>query len=200
MTREELNDKYPCMADTELLQHANGGGWVEHPERVGASAFVAGLVSGNARVFGNARVCGNARVFGNARVCGNARVFGDAQVYGNAQVYGDAQVYGNAQVSGNALVYGNARVYGDAQVYGNAQVSGNAQISATPWMISLCRHTIVKCDGDVISIGCHVNTLAGWLDKYEAVGRMEGYTKEEIARYGAALKMIEQLTAVPVAA
>ena len=140
MTREELNAKYPCMANTELFQHDNGGGWVEHPERVEASAFVAGLVSGNAQVFGN------------------------------------------------------------AQVYGNAQVSGNAQISATPWMISLGRHTVVKCDGDVICIGCHVNTLAGWLDKYEAVGRMEGYTKEEIARYGAALKMIEQLTAVPVAA
>ena len=140
MTREELNAKYPWMANTELFQHDNGGGWVEHPERVEASAFVAGLVSGNAQVFGN------------------------------------------------------------AQVYGNAQVSGNAQISATPWMISLGRHTVVKCDGDVICIGCHVNTLAGWLDKYEAVGRMEGYTKEEIARYGAALKMIEQLTAVPVAA
>ena len=188
MTREELNDKYPCMADTELFQHDNGGGWVEHPERVEASAFVAGLVSGNARVFGNAQVSGNALVYGNA------------QVYGNALVYGDAQVSGNALVFGDARVYGNARVYGDALVYGDARVSGNAQISATPWMISLCRHTVVKCDGDVICIGCHVNTLAGWLDKYEAVGRMEGYTKEEIARYGAALKMIEQLTAVPVAA
>ena len=146
MTREELNAKYPWMADTELFQHDNGGGWVEHPERVEASAFVAGLVTGFARVEGSARVGGSARVEGSARVGGSARV------------------------------------------------------TTPPWMISLGRHTVVKCDGDVICIGCHVNTLAGWLDKYEAVGRMEGYTKEEIARYGAALKMIEQLTAVPVAA
>lgn len=134
MTREELNAKYPWVADTELFQHANGGGWVEHPERVDASAFVAGLV------------------------------------------------------------------YGDARVSGNARVYGDAQVERTPWTICLGKHTITKCDNDVITIGCHVNTLAGWFNKYEAVGRMEGYSKEEITRYGAALKMIEQLTAVAVAA
>jgi hypothetical protein len=32
MTREELNARYPWMKDTELFQHANGGGWVERPE------------------------------------------------------------------------------------------------------------------------------------------------------------------------
>ena len=129
MTRDELNMRYPWMRDTELFNHANGGGWVEKPDRIDPEAFIAG----------------------------------------------DALVYGNARVSGNAQVSGDARVYG------------------TPWMISLGRHTIVKCDGDVICIGCHVNTLSVWLDKYEAVGRMEGYTPEDIAHYGAVLRMLEQL-------
>ena len=188
MTREELNAKYPWMADTELFQHDNGGGWVEHPERVEASAFVAGLVTGSARVEGS------------ARVGGSARVEGSATVEGSAIVEGSARVGGSARVEGSAIVEGSATVGGFARVGGFAIVGGSARVTTPPWMISLGRHTVVKCDGDVICIGCHVNTLAGWLDKYEAVGRMEGYTKEEIARYGAALKMIEQLTAVPVAA
>ncbi len=61
-------------------------------------------------------------------------------------------------------------------------------------MISLGCHTIVKCDGDIICIGCHTNTLAVWLEKYETIGRMEGYSTEDIARYGAALKFIAELT------
>lgn len=143
MTRDELNMRYPWMRDTELFQHANGGGWVEHPERVDPKAYLSG----------------------------------------NALVYGNAQVYGNALVSGDALVYGDARVY------------GNAQVERTPWMLSLGRHTITKCDNDVITIGCHCNTLAWWLEHYPAVGRREGYSADEVGRYGSALKLIAQLTA-----
>ena len=74
MTREELNQRYPWMRDTELFQHANGGGWVERPDRVAPTAYIEGLVYGNAQVYGDARVSGNAQVSGDARVYGNARL------------------------------------------------------------------------------------------------------------------------------
>ena len=86
MTREELNAKYPWLKGTELFQHANGGGWVEKPDRIASTAYVSGLV------FGNAQVSGDALVFGNALVSGNAQVFGNALVSGNARVSGNAQV------------------------------------------------------------------------------------------------------------
>ena len=62
MTREELNAKYPWLKGTELFQHANGGGWVEKPDRIASTAYVSGLVFGNAQVSGDARVSGNAQV------------------------------------------------------------------------------------------------------------------------------------------
>src|SRR5208282_715802 len=92
---------FPETTAKDWNQHKNGGGWVKTSAHADESAYIAGIVSGNAQVYGNARVYGNAWVFGNAQV------YGDAQVYGNAWVSGRAWVFGNAQVSGNAQVYGD---------------------------------------------------------------------------------------------
>jgi hypothetical protein len=135
--------------------HSNGGGWVYKTATVEPSAYLHPT----------------------------SIVSGDAQVYGNAQVSGNARVYGNAQVSGNAWVYGDARVYGNARVYGDARVSGDAW-EKSPTQIQGSRHFVTLCSLDQIAIGCHVHDFAYWREHFKAIGKTEGYSKDEVAEYG----------------
>ena len=115
-TLKEVLAIFPQTQREDWHQHENGKGWVCATATVDASAFVAGVVSGDARVFGD------------------AQVFGNAQVFGDAKVFGDAWVYGNAQVSGNALVFGDAQVYGDAWEVSPLHIQG------TRHSITLCSY------------------------------------------------------------
>ena len=71
-TLNEVMFIFPCTERDKWKQHTNGKGWVYHTATVSDTAFIEGIVSGNARV------SGNAWVYGNAWVSGNARVYGDA--------------------------------------------------------------------------------------------------------------------------
>jgi hypothetical protein len=44
--------------------------------------------------------------------------------------------------------------------------------------------------GGYISIGCIRKTYIEWLERYEAIGQENGYTPEEIGRYGAWIKLV----------
>ena len=167
------------------------GGYIEKEENL----------SDNAWVYGNAQVYGDAWVSGNAQVSGEAHVYDDAWVYGNAQVYGDAQVYGNTQVSGEAHVYGNAWVYGDAQVSGNAQISGEAHVYGNAWVygnaqvygdawelpplqIQGTKHFINICKKNYLQIGCKSFTFEYWKENFVEIGKLQGYSDEQIKEYG----------------
>jgi hypothetical protein len=141
-------------------KHKNGGGWVEDTAVVEASCYVGP----------------NARVYGNAQVSGTARVYGNAQVSGTARVYGDAWVYGTARVSGDAWVSGDARVSGDAW-------------EQSPLYIQGTRHALTNSRYNHITIGCQEYTFAYWQKHYKAIGRAEGYSKEQIEEYGAYIRL-----------
>ena len=112
-----------------------------------------------------------------SNVYGDAWVSGNAQVYGNARVYGNAWVYGNARVSGNALVYGNAWVSGNARVYGNAWETSPLQIQGS-------KHFITECKKGHLKIGCIELSFEQWKEKFEEVGKDQGYNDKQIQEYG----------------
>jgi hypothetical protein len=141
-------------------KHKNGGGLVQNTAKVEETAYIGE----------HAQVSGVARVSGNAQVSGNAWVFGNAWVYGNARVFGNAWVYGNAQV------------------FGNAQVSGDDWTSS-PLYLQGAKHALTNSRYGHIMIGCHEYTFEYWQDHYKAIGRAEGYTKEEIKQYGLFIKL-----------
>ena len=112
---------------------------------------------------------GNCWVYGNARVSGKARVFGDARVFENAKVDGNAKVYGKASVSGSSIVNG-VRPY---------------------YCIQAPQHTITATL-ETITIGCETHTPKHWLENYKQIGKANGYTKEQIAEYGAILFLFKE--------
>src|SRR5208282_690104 len=77
-TIEDVLNLFPETEAKDWNRHKNGGGWVKTSAHAYESAYIEGLV------YGNAHVSGNAQVYGNAQVSGNARVFGDARVSGDA--------------------------------------------------------------------------------------------------------------------
>lgn len=71
----------------------------------------------------------------------------------------------------------------------DADLSGATLSGATgPFTAgSFGRHTAIAAGG-YISIGCERHTYDEWLSQYEGIGRENGYSREEIADYGAWIK------------
>ena len=45
----------------------------------------------------------------------------------------------------------------------------------------------------IINIGCHKNDIDYWLKNYERIGKIEGYTTDEIEEYKGYILLCEQL-------
>ena len=54
---------------------------------------------------------------------------------------------------------------------------------------SFGKHTAIAAGG-YISIGCERYTFAYWLENYETIGKANAYTAQEIARYGAWIRLV----------
>ena len=109
-----------------------------------------------------------------------SNISGDAWVYGDARVSGDARVYGNAQVSGDAWVSGNAWVYGYAWEKSPLQIQGT-------------KHFINFCAKGKLKIGCHELEINVWVEKFESIGKENGYTEAEIKEYGLYIQLAKDL-------
>ena len=54
------------------------------------------------------------------------------------------------------------------------------------------RHFAYFCGSDEIVIGCKRNSISEWLEQYEDIGRKNGYSDEQIKRYGDFIKMCSE--------
>ena len=142
------------------------GGWVQKDENIQGFAWI----SGDAQVSGNAQISDNAWISGDAQVSGNAQISDNARVYGESQVYGNSRVYGDAQISGGARVYGESQVHGDAWGTSPLQIQGS-------------RHTLTECKKGFLQIGCKCYTFKEWELHFEAIGKAEGYSENQIQEY-----------------
>ena len=119
---------------------------------------------------------------------------GKGWVYKTANVSASVYLHPTSIIYGDAQVYGNARVLGDAQVYGDAWVSGDARVSGDAWVssplyIQGTRHAVTLCSHRQIAIGCHIHDITEWQKHYRAIGKKEGYTKDQIAEYRAYINL-----------
>jgi hypothetical protein len=46
--------------------------------------------------------------------------------------------------------------------------------------------------GNYVRIGCRGGSLSWWLEHYQEIGQREGYTEEQIARYGDQLQLLSK--------
>src|SRR5208282_5270646 len=143
-TIKDVLNLFPETTAKDWNRHKNGGGWVKTSAHADESAYIEGLVYGNARVFGDARVSDNARVCGNARVSDNARVLGDAW-------------------------------------------------ETSPLYIRGSRHCATNAKYGHIAIGCEVHTFAEWLKNYKAIGKVAGYTPEQVKEYKAIIDLFVKI-------
>lgn len=218
MTIEQLRRSFPGANEKTWHRHVNGGGWVENTTHVDDTVFVGpdALVYDWAQVRGSAEIRESARVYDNARVYGEAQLHGTSQVYGYARVYDSAQIYDSAQVYGQSRVYGSSRVYESAQVYNSArisgaslifgsavvrgwgaEISGSAQLHSGTWDVSPLyiqgtRHRLCQSAPDWVMIGCEDRPIDWWLAHYRDVGKIQGYTPDQIKEYGAYLRLAKR--------
>ncbi len=110
---------------------------------------------------------------------------------GGGWVYRTATVAPSAYLHPISVVYGAWANIGDgAQIGVEAQIGAWANIGAwakwltNPPQIQGSRHIVTLYSLSQIAIGCHVHDISEWQDKFEAIGRKEGYSKEHIEEYG----------------
>ena len=68
-------------------------------------------------------------------------------------------------------------------MFGNAWVFGDAW-EQSPLYIQGTRHPITNSKYGELTIGCHAHPFKYWLKHYKAIGKANGYTKEQIKEYG----------------
>ena len=107
---------------------------------------------------------------------GGGWVENTTEVAESAFIAETAQVYGDARVYGDAWVYGDAQVYSDAQVYGDAWAQSPLYIQGT-------KHRLCMCSQTLLAIGCIEKPIVEWLETYGEVGRVEGYSSEQVEEY-----------------
>lgn len=179
-------------ADCKWGRAGTKGGWIENRDNLQGNAWVAdeAMVYGSAQVYDQARVWGQALVCGYAFVYGQARVWGQAWVYGQAQVYGDARVYGDAQVSDDAQVYEDA-ILTDGN-YTIQHINGG-EWNKVPLTIVGSKHIINISSPGIVRVGCYHKPIGEWLNEYEGIGKVEGYSEAEIAEYKSHLDYFNQM-------
>ena len=94
-------------------------------------------------------------------------------------------------LNGKGWVQNTSTVADTAYVGPDAQVSGSAW-EASPLYIQGSRHCLTHCKQGHIQIGCHCLTIGEWQERYKAIGRMEGYTPEQIEEYGLYIELFAQ--------
>ncbi len=130
-----------------------------------------------------------------------------ATLYGanldGATLYGanldGATLYGANLAGANlagANLYG-ANLYG-ANLYGanldGAKTSEATKIDRVAINLVGSRH-VVTAYADRVRIGCHERTYANWLEVYARVGKIEGYTAEQIEEYHGLLLQAQAMIA-----
>ncbi|MBK8200283.1 MAG: pentapeptide repeat-containing protein [Acidobacteria bacterium] len=109
-----------------------------------------------------------------------ANLYG-ANLYG-ANLYGANLVRANlegANLEGANLV--RANLYG-ANLEG-AKTSDTTKIDRVAITLVGSRH-VITAYSDRVRIGCQERSYGNWLEVYKSVGKMEGYTAEQIEEYG----------------
>ena len=119
-------------------------------------------------------------------------VYGSKPADWKQHANGGGWVYKTAKVETSVYLHPTSIVSGNARVYGNAQVYGDAWVISPPYLQG-SRHALTLCSLTQLAIGCHIHDFAYWTKHASAIGRAEGYTKEQIAEYK---RHITYLTAI----
>jgi hypothetical protein len=72
-------------------------------------------------------------------------------------------------------------------------VGENTSWQTNPPQIQGSRHIMTLCSHTQIAIGCHVHDIGYWQKHYKAIGKAEGYTKEQIEEYGSHIGYLASL-------
>jgi hypothetical protein len=88
------------------------------------------------------------------------------------------------------LPNGNGVTLGDGVTLGNYVTLGNdvklgygVKLGFTPLAVQGSRHLAGIYEPGFLQIGCHKHPIAQWLSHGESIGKVEGYTPEQVEEY-----------------
>lgn len=70
-------------------------------------------------------------------------------------------------------------------------IPDNTIIKKTPLQIQGSLNPIVAFDSGIVAIGCKDLHIDEWLEKYEMIGKVQGYSAEQIREYGSYLHFMK---------
>src|SRR5690242_9528515 len=95
---------------------------------------------------------------------------------------------GGGLVQDTSLVEDSVYISSDARVYGNARVYGDTWESS-PLYIQGSKHSVTNSAMNRITIGCIDLSFEEWKEKFQKIGKENGYTDSEIMEYGKILEL-----------
>jgi acyl-[acyl carrier protein]--UDP-N-acetylglucosamine O-acyltransferase len=161
-------------------QHPNGAGWVHNTATVPESLYLH-----PSSIVGDGATVGDGAEVGNWAKVGEGAKVGERAKVGNWATVGNRATVGNwATVGEGAKVGEGATVGEEATVGEGAKVGEKTTWKTNPPQIQGSRHILTLCSPTQIAVGCHIHDITRWQKHFKAIGKTEGYTREEIEEYG----------------
>jgi len=88
----------------------------------------------------------------------------------------------DASIGYGASIGNRASIGDDASIGYRASIGHDAKLQKNLYIVG-SKHSVTYTGNNTLSIGCHNYTIEKWLEKFEIVGQIEGYSVDEINEY-----------------
>ena len=161
----------------------DGNGWRRLPD--GDEVKLGDRVTlGDGVTLGNGVKLGDEVTLDAQVTLGNEVTLGNGVMLGNGVTRGNWVTLGNWVMLGNGVTLGDRVTLGDGVKLGEGVKLGNdVEWERSPLQIQGSRHLLYVADSEIVGVGCLRGTAEWWDEHYEAVGRKEKYTEQQVLEY-----------------
>ncbi len=117
-----------------------------------------------------------------AKIGHSAKIGHYAEIGDYAKI-GDYAEIGHSSKIGHSAKIGHYAEIGDYAKIGHSATIGDKDIISKTIFITGTKHTVSFWGRNIINIGCQKHDINWWLEHYRGVGKLEGYTPEQIDEY-----------------
>jgi UDP-3-O-[3-hydroxymyristoyl] glucosamine N-acyltransferase len=135
----------------------------------------------------------DASIGDDASIGNGASIGYGASIGDDASIGYGASIGNDASIGNRASIGYYASIGDDASIGYGASIGDDVKLQKNLYIVG-SKHVVTYTGNNTLSIGCHNYTIDKWLEKFEIVGKKEGYTDAEISEYKEYILMAEKFS------
>ena len=133
----------------------------------------------------------NSKIGNNSKIGYNSTIGNNSTIGDNSKIGNNSKIGYNSTIGNNSTIGDNSKIGNNSTIGDNSKIGDNIDLQKNFYIVG-SKHCVTYTGNNTLSIGCHNYTIEKWLDKFEIVGKKEGYSDAEISEYKQYILMAEQ--------